>query len=98
MKNTSVSDFVAQAMDAVLKSDQHKSLFSKTASSACKEHGMVDDCDSMSADDNDARKKKMEKEEEDCNKADALPAGQKPLPGCWMIYSPPGRYSNRSGN
>jgi hypothetical protein len=91
MKNNSVSDFVAQAMDAVLKSEQHKALFKtqyKTASAECKEHGKVDDCDSMSADDNDARrKKKMEEDEDkkgDCDSADAptsnLPAGQKPLP------------------
>jgi hypothetical protein len=31
MKNKSISDFVAASMDAVLKSDQHKSLFNKFA-------------------------------------------------------------------
>lgn len=71
MKNKSVSEFVAATMDAVLKSESHRTLFEgqyKTASAdkMCAKHGKMDDCDSHSvsdsnsADDNDAKKKKEE--------------------------------------
>ena len=61
MKNQSVSDFVASAMDAVLKSEAHNTLFGthyKTASDEllASDHKEEEDC--SLADDNDARKKK----------------------------------------
>lgn len=65
MKNSNISDFVAATMDAVLKSDEHKSLFAtqyKYASDendapcpVCKQSPCV--CDKNKADDNDAAKK-----------------------------------------
>src|SRR5579885_3733462 len=74
-RNKSVSDFVAATMDAVLRSEEHKSLFGtqyKFASDEndakakkCSKCGKDMDscmCDSAMADDNDARKKKDSKE------------------------------------
>src|SRR5574337_457741 len=59
MKNQSVSDFVAAAMDAVLNSKEHKSLFAtqykKAGETMCAKHGKMDSC---AADDQEARKKK----------------------------------------
>ena len=65
MKNQSVSDFVAQAMDVTLNSPEHKALFNtyKTAADKCGKCGKDKDkcsCDSALADDNDAKKKKKE--------------------------------------
>lgn len=53
MKNRSVSDFVSASMDAILKSEAHKSLFNtqyKFASkdSMCAKHGKMDSCSSSS--------------------------------------------------
>lgn len=68
MKNNSISDFVAASMDAVLKSDSHKSLFGTQYKFASDENdAKCDTCgkdpcecsDSDSADDNDAKKKKL---------------------------------------
>ena len=80
MKNKSVSDFVAAAMDAALKSDEHKSLFNtqykyasaedendaKDKCSKCdKKHDECKCGDSMMADDNDAKKKKDSEDSKD---------------------------------
>ena len=54
MNNKSVSDFVAATMDAVLKSQEHNSLFNTTYKFASDENStetMEDDEDSCSADD-----------------------------------------------
>lgn len=57
MMNKNVSDFVAATMDAVLKSDRHKSLFGTTykfAADMCdKCHKIECTCDASSADDSD---------------------------------------------
>jgi hypothetical protein len=70
MKNSSISDAVAMAMDSIVKSASHKALFGKmadvnSAHDKCSKCGSTScSCgDSMSADDNDARKKKMEPKE-----------------------------------
>lgn len=71
MRNQSVSDFVAAAMDAALKSEEHKSLFglhksaqdlndAKDKCGKCHEDKDSCSCDSSMADDNDARKAKKE--------------------------------------
>lgn len=69
MKNKSVSDYVAAAMDATLKSEEHKSLFNsqyKYASATCEKCKSSEcNCDSsMAWDENDARKAKKEDSEE----------------------------------
>jgi len=93
MTNKSVSDYVAASMDAVLKSSAHKSLFGSQykfasdqndAETMCAEHNEVDSCsanDSLSADDNDAKKKKFpfnfEKKEDSCEADDDNDAKKK---------------------
>lgn len=84
MRNKSVSDFVAAAMDATLKSAEHRSLFGTQYKFASDENDAKctkcasDKCtcgDSSMADDNDVKKGKMppwlmKNKEEDSSKAD----------------------------
>jgi hypothetical protein len=69
MKNNDwIADFVANSMDAALKSQEYKDLFGtqyKTAGDKCSKcHKDMEDCmcDSSMADDQDAKKKKDEKD------------------------------------
>lgn len=83
MNNKSVSDFVAATMDAVLKSQEHNSLFNTTYKFASDENSAEtmedsneDSCsanDDIEADDNDAET--VEVFEEDTSDADDLNAG-----------------------
>lgn len=60
MRNQNISDFVAATMDAVLKSQEHRSLFAtqyKSAEDVNDAKHKEDDKDSCMADDNDAKEK-----------------------------------------
>jgi hypothetical protein len=82
MKNNSISDFVAASMDAVLKSEEHKSLFGSQYKFASDENAAkcekcqeeVCSCDSSEADDEEWDSASASDSEEDSDEFDSASA------------------------
>jgi uncharacterized membrane protein YgcG len=68
MKNSSISDFVASQMDAVLNSKNHQELFANTWVKKASDDSS--DSSSMMVDDADARDHKQDDDSDDCSAAD----------------------------